>query len=150
MTKVPTRKRWEVVLQWKYIISLWLVSYFALLLLFPYKNNIPEPVVPNPDSVVLPVVPVPDIPAPPVVIPVVPDELVMTAQQAKLTRQAIELIREDVLRGSIPTADLAIQALSALLPSSVRQRVLQELGTPDIEYMRDALDILDGKIIIQE
>ena len=91
-------------------------------------------------------------PAPPAPAPPAPvsNDMVMSAIQARLTKQAIEIVREDVEQATIRTSDLAIQALSALLPSSVRQRVLQELGTPGIEYMRDALDILDGKIIIQE
>ena len=124
----------------KQTLYYWLAIFVLQVLFVAWYQGLlmPDTVKPDMDSVVPPVV------------PVVADELVMTATQARLTRQAIELICEDVLRGSIPTADLAIQALSAHLPSSVRQRVLQELGTPDIEYMRDALDILDGKIIIQD
>ena len=132
----------------KETLCYWLVIFVLQVVVIAWYFGLsrPDTVRPVPDSVVVPIVPIPDTPAPPVVL----DELVMSPVQARLTRQAIELIREDVLRGSISTTELAIQALYALLPSSVRQRVLQELGTPDIEYMRDALDILDGKIIIQE
>ena len=77
-------------------------------------------------------------------------ELIMTATEARLTRQAIELVREDVVLGKLLCADLTIQALSAELPESVRERVLKALGKPDMDFMRDALDILDGKIITKE
>jgi len=73
--------------------------------------------------------------------------LVMTREEARLTRQAIELVREDVVQGKLQSAELTIRALSAELPEAVRERVLKELGTPDMGFMRDALDILDGKII---
>ncbi|MCL2005798.1 MAG: hypothetical protein FWG73_06500 [Planctomycetaceae bacterium] len=121
----------------KQTLYYWLAIFVLQVLFVAWYQGllVPDTVKPDTDSVVP---------------PVVPGELVMTATQAGLTQQAIGMIRDDVEHGQIRTADLAIQALSALLPSSVRQRVLQELGNPDIEYMRDALDILDGKIIIQE
>ena len=75
--------------------------------------------------------------------------LVMTREEARLTRQAIELVREDVVQGKLQSAELTIRALSAELPEAVRERVLKELGTPDMGFMRDALDILDGKIIVR-
>jgi len=76
--------------------------------------------------------------------------LVMTSVQAKLTRQAIDLVRKDVEQGNFQTASLAIQALSALLPSDVRDKVLLALGVHDLEFMRDALDILEGSIIVKD
>ena len=76
-------------------------------------------------------------------------ELVMTATEARLTRQAIELVREDVAWGRLHSTDLTLAALSAELPESVRDRVLKALGKPDMASMRDALDILDGKIIVR-
>ena len=69
-------------------------------------------------------------------------ELVMTEAEARLTRQAIELVREDVIQGRLRSAELTIQALSAELPESVRERVLKALGKPDMDFMRDALDKL--------
>ena len=77
-------------------------------------------------------------------------ELAMTATEARLTRQAIELVREDVVSGKLRSSDLTIRALSAELPESVRDRVLKALGKPDMDSMRDALDILGGKIITKE
>ena len=83
-----------------------------------------------------------------IVTPPVPSTgLVMTREEARLTRQAIELVREDVVQGKLQSAELTIRALSAELPEAVRERVLKALGTPDMGFMRDALDILDGKII---
>jgi hypothetical protein len=76
-----------------------------------------------------------------------PTDLVMTSVEAMLTRQAIELIREEVVSGTLQTTDLTLRALYAELPRSVRERVLTVLGEPDMDYMRDALDVLDGKII---
>jgi hypothetical protein len=73
--------------------------------------------------------------------------LVMTSEEARLTRQAIDLVREDVIQGRLQSADLTLAALSAELLESVRDRVLKELGTPDMDFMRDALEVLEGKII---
>ena len=69
-------------------------------------------------------------------------ELAMTATEARLTIQAIELVREDVVSGKLRSSDLTIRALSAELPESVRDRVLKALGKPDMDSMRDALDKL--------
>jgi hypothetical protein len=74
------------------------------------------------------------------------DSLVMSVAEAKLTKQAIEMVRNEVIEGKITSAELARQALSGELLESVRERVLKELGQPNIEFMRDALDILEGKI----
>jgi hypothetical protein len=83
------------------------------------------------------------------VIPVpapLPSELKMTQQEADLVRSAIELVRDDVVAGTLTSTALTLQALSSMLPSSVRAAVLKELGTPDMDFMRDALDILKGKL----
>jgi len=77
-------------------------------------------------------------------------DLVMTETEARLTRQAIDLVREDVVQSRLRSADLTIRALSAELPEAVRERVLKSLGEPEMDFMRDALDILDGKIITKE
>jgi len=77
-------------------------------------------------------------------------DLVMTETEARLTRQAIDLVREDVVQSRLRSADLTIRALSAELPEAVRERVLKALGEPEMDFMRDALDILDGKIITKE
>jgi hypothetical protein len=83
----------------------------------------------------------------PVPVPLpAPNSLVMTAVEAKLTKQAIELVRTDVIEGRIPSTDVALKALSAILPRAVKDRVMKELGNPDISFMRDALDILESKI----
>jgi len=89
-----------------------------------------------------PVIPVPPSPA--------PSGLLMTQQEAKLVRSAIELVRDDVIGGALTSTALTLQALSSLLPSSVRDAVLKELGTPRMDFMRDALDILEGKLPIIE
>ena len=78
-----------------------------------------------------------------------PDQLMMTEEQARLTRQAIELVREAVVVGRLQTTELTLEALWAELPRSVRERVMKALGNPDMESMRDALDILDGNIITE-
>jgi hypothetical protein len=96
---------------------------------------IPDIVQPNPPE-----------PSPPVPLP---DEIVMTSEQARLTRQAIGLVSDDVTSGRLYDTHLTIRALSSLLPSIVREQVLNELGTPDMSFMRDALDILEGKIIVR-
>ena len=70
----------------------------------------------------------------------------MTQQEAKLVRSAIELVRDDVIGGALTSTTLTLQALSSLLPSRVRDAVLKELGTPSMDFMRDALDILEGKL----
>lgn len=79
-------------------------------------------------------------------VPPSSDDLVMMAVQAKLTKQAIELVREDVVQGRLRSTELTIQALSAELPEVVRERVLKSLGEPEMDFMRDALDILEGKL----
>ena len=86
-----------------------------------------------------------------VVKPTLPSgSTVMTEAEARLTRQAIELVRSDVVNGSLRSTELTREALSALLPRAVRERVLNELGNPDMEFMRDALDVLEGKIVVRE
>ena len=72
--------------------------------------------------------------------------LTMTQREAELTRNAIEMVREDVVSGRLRTTALTRQALSSMLPSNVRDTVLRELGTPNMDFMRDALDILEGKL----
>ena len=81
--------------------------------------------------------------------PVPADAVVMTSAQAHLTRQAIGMVRNDAVQGSYSTAGLAIQALSSLLPSDVRDRVLSKLGSPDLDAMPDALTALEGKIVVR-
>ena len=85
-------------------------------------------------------------------VPVSPSSgnLVMTEPEARLTRQAIELVRSDVVNGSLRSTELTKEALSALLPRAVLERVLNELGSPDMDSMRDALDVLEGKIVVRE
>jgi hypothetical protein len=73
-----------------------------------------------------------------------PSALVMTEAEARLTRQAIELVREDM--ESMRTTAHVLDALRSHLPSRVRDAVMNELGEPDMEFMRDALDILEGKL----
>ena len=90
-----------------------------------------------------PVIPVPS-PSP------APSGLLMTQQEAQLVRNAIELVRDDVVEGRLTSTALTLQALSSLLPSRVRDAVLKELGTPSMDFMRDALDILEGKLPIIE
>ena len=86
-----------------------------------------------------------------VVKPALPSgNAVMTEAEARLTRQAIELVRNDVVSGSLQSTELTRETLSAHLPRAVRERVLQELGHPDMDFMRDALDVLEGKIVVRE
>ena len=81
------------------------------------------------------------------VLPVKPTvELAMSAEEARLTKQAIEMVRKDIVDGKHTDTNTALSALSGELPESVRTSVLQVLGKPDIDFMRDALDILEGKI----
>jgi len=70
----------------------------------------------------------------------------MTQKEADLVRSAIELVREDVVEGKLTSTALTLQALSSMLPTSVRDAVLKELGTPDMNSMPDALDILERKL----
>ena len=75
-----------------------------------------------------------------------PSGLVMTQQEAGLVRSAIELVRNDVVVGTLSTTALTVQALSSMLPSSVRGAVLKELGTPSMDAMPGALDRLEEKL----
>jgi len=78
--------------------------------------------------------------------PVSPAELQMSPVEAKLVRGAIDIVRADVEEGKITDANMALAAFSAALPSSVRDKVLDAFGKPDIGFFRDALDILEGKL----
>jgi len=51
-----------------------------------------------------------------------------------------------VADGKITDANQALAAFSASLPATVRDKVLDVFGKPDIGYFRDALDILEGKL----
>ena len=79
-----------------------------------------------------------------------PTGLQMIAEEARLVKQAIALVRDDVVEERITDAKVALQALSSHLPSKVRDAVMEALGTPDIDFMRDALDILEGCIVVVE
>ena len=88
------------------------------------------------------------VPAPtptPVPSPVpVPSGLTMTEREAELVRQAIDLVREDA--DGLKTTAHVLNALRSHLPSRVREAVMKEFGEPGMEFMRDALDILEGKL----
>ena len=75
-----------------------------------------------------------------------PVELVMTETEARLTRQAIELVQDDVEAERLRSADLTLRALSAELPKSVRELVLTALGTPDMDSMLEALEEIKRRI----
>ena len=81
----------------------------------------------------------------PVPMPIpAPAGLTMTQREAELVRQAIDLVREDV--DGLQTTARVRDALWSHLPSRVRDTVMNEFGEPDMEFMRDALDILEGKL----
>jgi hypothetical protein len=80
--------------------------------------------------------------------PVTPSQSVleMTQREAYLVRNAIDLVRDDVVEGRLNNTSMTLQALASILPSNVKDAVLNELGTPDMDFMLDALDILEGKL----
>ena len=79
-----------------------------------------------------------------------PPGLAMTKEEARLTRQGIERVRRDVISGGFHSAANPVQsvmnALYAAVPPSVQEAVLKEFGTPDMDSMEEALDILEGKL----
>jgi hypothetical protein len=79
-------------------------------------------------------------------VPPSPSGLEMTQQEAGLVRNAVGLVRDDVMEGKLTTTTLTLQALSSILPTGVRDAVLKELGTPGMDSMREALDIIEGKL----
>ena len=79
-------------------------------------------------------------------LPLPPVELVMTETEARLTRQAIELVQDDVEAERLRSADLTLRALSAELPKRVQELVLQALGTPDMDSMLEALEEIKRRI----
>jgi len=68
----------------------------------------------------------------------------MTEREVELVRQAIDLVRDDV--DGLKTTARVLDALRSHLPSRVRETVMNEFGEPDMKFMRDALDILEGKL----
>ena len=129
----------------KAVICFWvavLAIQFVLIVSWQRDWFAPSPVPPKPP------IPAPPGPNPPVPSPVT--SLVMNATEAKLTKQAIELVSNDIVNGSITTTELALKALYSLLPSGVREAVIKELGTPEFEFMVDALSILEGKIEVRD
>jgi hypothetical protein len=78
-----------------------------------------------------------------------PDALVMTAKAAELTKNAIEIVRKNVVAGDIPSTELALSALSSLLPGTERERVMDALGKPDFEFFCGALDVLEKQIEVR-
>lgn len=82
-------------------------------------------------------------------VPIATDSLVMTSEEARLTKQAINLVRGEVADGKLPTTVLTIRALFAELPEAVRDQVLRALGNPGMDEMQNALNILDRKIIVR-
>ena len=72
----------------------------------------------------------------------------LTSAEAKLVRSAIEVALDDVeLYRNI---EQARRAFGSMLPEKVRERVLQELGEPELSSLRDALMVLDGKVMKYE
>ena len=113
-----------------------IVALVGVLLLGQYigGNHNSKPV-PSPTPIPAPVPsPIPE-----------PSGLTMTEREAELVRQAIDLVREDV--DGLQTTARVLSALRSHLPSRVREAVMKEFGEPDMEFMRDALDILEGKLL---
>ncbi|MCL2622435.1 MAG: hypothetical protein FWD31_02115 [Planctomycetaceae bacterium] len=79
-----------------------------------------------------------------------PTELVLTAKQAKLVREAIEQVRESLAMGHFTETGQVLEALYGAMPKDCRDRVLQKLGFPEMGAMRDQLDILLSEIIIKD
>ena len=61
-------------------------------------------------------------------------------------RGAIDLVRADIDEGRLTDAATARQALYTHSPRGVRDAVMLEFGEPEMGFMRDALDILEGKL----
>jgi len=74
-------------------------------------------------------------------------DLKMSPVEARLVRSAIALVREDVAEGNITNTSQALSAFSAALPSSVRDKVLEAFGKPDIRDFQEALDALEGHLL---
>lgn len=77
-------------------------------------------------------------------------DLTMTESQAVLARGAISLVVADIDRGVVQTTEAAISALSAELPSTVREKVLTALGTPDFDEISISLAKLSDKIVVEK
>jgi hypothetical protein len=72
-------------------------------------------------------------------------KLNLTKEQAKLVRSAIARVQSDLGKGTLPDIQTALDAFRSLLPGHVKDKVMKELGSPDLGGLRDALEVLDGK-----
>jgi len=78
--------------------------------------------------------------------PPAPSDFYLTKAQVPLVRSAISIIQKDIEDGYLTDIDLTLKGFASLLPSDCREMVLKELGTPEMEAMRDMLEVLDGKV----
>ena len=123
------RQAWSIARQWAMPMVLVLVLLFAFT---AWQQESPTPI-PAP-------IPTPE--------PIPPTGLNLTSAEARLVRSAIRLALDDA--PYYGTVEQALLAFRALLPESTQERILRELGTPELFALRDALMTLDGKILEYE
>jgi hypothetical protein len=81
---------------------------------------------------------------------IIPSKITMTAAQKHLTETAFDLVKSDIADGKIKTVKLAISAISSELPASVREKVLEKIGSITLEDLPAKLDSILKKITITD
>lgn len=76
--------------------------------------------------------------------------LVMTSKQAEIVKTAITFIVDDVQAGKFATTDDVLDALSAEIPSTVRDSVLDFVGKPSMVEIQAKLNSVINSITISE
>ena len=76
--------------------------------------------------------------------------LVMTSTQAELVKTAITMIVDDVQAGKYATTEDVLNALSAEIPSAVRDSVLDFVGKPSMLEIQAKLNSVVNSISISE
>jgi len=77
-----------------------------------------------------------------------PTGLNLTQAEATLVLSAINRVLDDV--AFYQSIETALEALSSILPENARERVMRELGSPELFAFRDALLVLEGKVLQYE
>ncbi len=77
--------------------------------------------------------------------------LVLTANQAKLVKDAVDIIKDDLKNTDVYTStEQIIEGLMGEIPLSTQSKVKKALGNPDFEDIEASLDKLVSNITIED
>lgn len=75
--------------------------------------------------------------------------ITVTPQQASLVKSAFTLVKSDIENGRIQSTELALSALYAELPMTIRDSIIRAVGTPELSKFASVLDTIEAKLKIK-